>query len=157
MTPAINSLKKLKASFETLQYSHDSNAKSYGLEAAEKLKLPIARVFKTLVVQLANDQLVTALVPVASKLDMKALAKHLKVKGAKMATPDVVKNSTGYVLGGVSPFGQKKAKVTVIDSSAAELDEIYVSAGRRGLELKVSPQIFKQALKAEFYDIATDS
>ena len=154
MTPGINALKKHKVDFEILHYEHDSNMQSFGLEVCEKLKLPANKVFKTLMVELSNNTLVSVLVPVSSQLNMKILAQHMHVKSAKMASPSQVKNSSGYVLGGVSPFGQKKLKHTIVDISAQDLDDVYVSAGKRGLEIKIRPEVLHTLLKASFVSIA---
>ena len=155
MTPAITLLKKKKVPFEVLQYSHDSNASSYGLEAADKLNLDANSVFKTLVVADDNNKLAVALVPVNTKLSEKKLAKALKVKKTAMASADAVIAATGYILGGVSPIGQKKRLPMVIDDSAKALNTLYVSAGKRGLEVALSPIDLAQITGATFAAIAT--
>ena len=109
MTPAIKQLKQQKISFKTHQYQHDANVQSFGIEAVEKLSLNTAQVFKTLVISTDTNQLAVAIVPVMFKLNLKAIAKTLKVKKVKMADANRVETSTGYVLGGVSPLGQKKS------------------------------------------------
>lgn len=154
MTPAINQLKKQKITFRILQYAHDSSSDNYGLEAVEKLSLEAEQVFKTLVVNLDSTYLAVAIVPVDSQLDLKSLAKAACVKKASMAEKDPVIRSTGYVLGGVSPFGQKKRLTTYIDSSAFAFDEIFVSAGKRGLEVGLSPQDLLNVLNAKSIEIA---
>ncbi|MEH6637298.1 MAG: Cys-tRNA(Pro) deacylase, partial [Halioglobus sp.] len=108
-------------------------------EAAEKLGVPVARVFKTLVVSLDNKELAVGVIPVSSMLSMKLMAKAAGAKKATMAAQSEVERSTGYVLGGVSPLGQKKRLRTIIDSSARSHPTVYVSAGRRGLEIELSP------------------
>lgn len=138
MTPAIDLAKQQGIHYRLHQYQHDAAAASYGLEAAEKLALPPERVFKTLVVQLDAKQLAVAVLPVNQQLNMKLMAKALGAKKAEMANANDVMRSTGYVLGGVSPLGQKKRLPTVIDSSAQQFSSIYVSAGRRGLEIELS-------------------
>lgn len=157
MTPAITYLKSLKLPFDILSYEHEPQSPAFGLEAAEKLMLPPQQVFKTLLVALNTGTLVCVLVPVAKKLDMKAIAKHMRVKSAKMAEPEQVKNSSGYVLGGVSPFGQKKVLKSIVDDSALGFKQVYVSAGKRGLELKIAPDVFTRALSAEFIAVAKDN
>ena len=137
MTPAINAAKKRKIAFTVHQYSHDPANDAYGREAAEKLGLEAARVFKTLVVQLDDDRLAVGVVPVSSMLSMKLMAKAAGAKKAVMADKALVERVTGYVLGGVSPLGQKKRLATVIDASAGNLPTIFVSAGRRGLEIEL--------------------
>jgi Cys-tRNA(Pro)/Cys-tRNA(Cys) deacylase len=139
MTPAIESAKQKRIDFAIHEYKHNPKAASYGLEAAEALSLAPQVVFKTLVVSLSSKGLAVAILPVNSQLNMKHMAKALGDKKASMAEPNEVARSTGYVLGGVSSLGQKKALPTVIDASAMRHVTIYVSAGRRGLELALSP------------------
>ena len=139
MTPGIKLLEKNAITHSVHAYSHDASSESYGSEAAEKLAVPQERVFKTLVVSLDSGQLVTAVVPVSAMLSMKRLAKAVGAKKASMAAAADVERSTGYVLGGVSPLGQKKGLKTVVDSSAFDFSTVYVSAGRRGLEIELSP------------------
>jgi Cys-tRNA(Pro)/Cys-tRNA(Cys) deacylase len=139
MTPAINFAKKHKIEYQVHAYEHDPNAPSYGLEAAEKLGLDPARVFKTLVVELDGKELAVAVIPVIAKLDLKQFAKALGAKKAAMAEPRAVERSSGYVLGGVSPLGQKKPLKTLLDESAKQYPTIFVSAGRRGLDIELKP------------------
>jgi Cys-tRNA(Pro)/Cys-tRNA(Cys) deacylase len=150
MTPAIKYLEKLKIPHRILRYEHDSNAESYGLEAAEKLHLAAEQVFKTLVVSLDGDKLGCVLIPVNHSMNLKAVAKAFAAKKASMAEPKVVEKTTGYVLGGVSPLGQKKHIPCAIDASAIDLSEMYVSAGRRGLEIALKPQDLAQGCRAAF-------
>ena len=154
MTPATNQLKQKKVPFKTLQYQHDANASSFGMEAVEKLSLDAKQVFKTLVVCCDTDQLAVAIVPVSLKLNLKAIAKMLKVKKVKMADAKRVEASTGYVLGGVSPLGQKKWLPTVIDNSAEKFELIYVSGGKRGLEIELSSKDLGLLCRAIFANIA---
>jgi Cys-tRNA(Pro)/Cys-tRNA(Cys) deacylase len=140
MTPAINIIKKQKISYKLHEYSHDESSDSYGLEAADKMGVDRESVFKTLVVMLDNKELAVGVIPVSSMLSMKLIAKVFGVKKSVMADKFDVERSTGYVLGGVSPLGQKKQLNTVIDSSAMNHATIYVSAGRRGLEIALSPK-----------------
>ncbi|WP_455375274.1 Cys-tRNA(Pro) deacylase [Kaarinaea lacus] len=153
MTPAINLAKKHKIPHTVHEYSHDSTSESYGLEAAEKLGVPVERVFKTLVVNVDNSALAVGVVPVSSMLSMKLIAKAAGGKKAAMATPSDVERSTGYVLGGVSPLSQKKRLKTVIDSSAKNFDTVYVSAGRRGLEIELSPEDLRMLVNGVFEQI----
>ena len=146
MTPGINIARKAKIPFKVHEYTHDPSSESYGIEAAEKLGVPEARVFKTLVVSLDNKELAVGIVPVSSMLSMKLIAKA-------MATASDVERSTGYVLGGVSPLGQKKRLKTIIDSYAESFASIYVSAGRRGLEIELSPSDLKTLTNGVFADI----
>ena len=150
MTPGINIAKKAKISYTIHEYSHDPASESYGYEAAEKMGVAEERVFKTLVVSLDNTELAVAVVPVSSMLNMKLIAKAAGAKKAGMAAAADVERSTGYVLGGVSPLGQKKRLKTIIDASAASFPSIYVSAGRRGLEIELSPNDLKNLTNGTF-------
>jgi Cys-tRNA(Pro)/Cys-tRNA(Cys) deacylase len=123
---------------ELLPYDHDPAAASYGREAAEKLGIDPARVFKTLVAA-SDDGLAVAIVPVDGSLDLKGLAAALGVKRTAMADRQQAERATGYVLGGVSPLGQKRALPTVLDRSALDHATICVSAGRRGLDVALAP------------------
>lgn len=154
MTPAIKLLERGKHAHKVLKYEHDKQAESYGLEAVEKLALPAASVFKTLVAELDNGKLVVAVVPVTNQLNLKQLAKAANAKKAQMAAPAKVESSSGYVLGGVSPLGQKKQLATFIDDSASQLDSIYCSAGKRGLEIELSPQLLATLTRATFAPLA---
>ncbi len=139
MTPAITAAKRAKIVHTVHEYNHDPSSLSYGEEAAGKMGVPANRVFKTLVVQLDSNQLAVGVVPVSAKLNLKRMAKAAGAKKAVMAAPADVERSTGYVLGGVSPLGQKKRLQTILDSSIKNFPTIYVSAGRRGLEIELSP------------------
>lgn len=140
MTPAINLAKKHKIKHNIHQYEHDENATSYGLEAAQKMDTDPTRIFKTLVVSLDDTSLAVAIIPVQDKLSLKAIAKAIGAKKAVMADREAVQRSTGYVLGGVSPLGQKKRLKTVLDESSVACSTIYVSAGKRGLEIELNPE-----------------
>lgn len=153
MTPAINLAKKLKLNFTIHEYAHDPASQSYGLEAAEKMGISPANVFKTLVVQDDNDRLAVAILPVEKLLNLKKIAKAIGSKKAQMADPKLVERTTGYVLGGVSPLGQKKRLPTVIDQSAQHFATIYCSGGRRGLEIELSPSDLAGAVNAKFADL----
>ena len=154
MTPAIKLLQRDRADFQVHEYQHDAGAESYGLEAAEKLDLNPSQVFKTLVVQTSDKQLAVAIVPVAKMLSLKSCAKALGVKKVAMADKQLVQRTTGYVLGGVSPIGQKKRLATVVDDSARECSTMYVSAGRRGLEIELSPSLLQTYTRAHFAPIS---
>lgn len=156
MTPAIKLAKKLKLDYRVHTYTHDANAEAYGLEAAQKLGLDPKLVFKTLLVSDEMGKLVVAIIPVAERLNMKKIAKAMGVKKMQMALPQQVERSTGYVLGGVSPLGQKKRLPTLIDISAEGLTQMHVSAGRRGLEIELPPAQLAQAVAARFVDITAD-
>ncbi|PWQ95329.1 Cys-tRNA(Pro) deacylase [Leucothrix arctica] len=150
MTPAINLAKKSKTPHTIHEYTHDAASESYGLEAAEKLGVPVTQVFKTLVVKLDGKTLAVGVLPVSEMLSMKAIAKAAGAKKAEMADPSEVERATGYVLGGVSPLGQKKRLKTVIDQSACDQQTIYVSAGRRGLEIELSPESLKKLVSGAY-------
>ncbi|WP_411283004.1 Cys-tRNA(Pro) deacylase [Lapillicoccus sp.] len=119
-------------------YEHDPRAVSYGLEAAQALGLDPARVFKTLLAE-ADDRLVVAVVPVTGELDLKALARAVGAGRARMADPVAAERSSGYVRGGISPLGQRRRLPTVVDASALDHDHVYISAGRRGLDVGLAP------------------
>lgn len=154
MTPGINVAIKAKVAHTVHEYAHDPASESYGLEAAEKLGVPEARVFKTLVVSLDGRELAVGVVPVSSMLSMKQIAKAAGAKKAAMAAPADVERATGYVLGGVSPLGQKKRLKAFIDASAVDFPTIFVSAGRRGLEIELNPHDLKALTGADFADIS---
>lgn len=155
MTPAINLAQQLNLDYQLHEYPHDNSAASYGLEAADKLGVDAAKVFKTLIVATDTGTLAVAIVPVATTLNLKSMAKALVSKKVQMAEPKQVERSSGYVLGGVSPLAQKKRLITIIDSSAQDQPTIYVSAGRRGLEIELPPQQLAETLNARFAKIAT--
>lgn len=142
MTPAINALKKSKVPFTVHEYTHDPAAPAYGLEAAEKLGYPPEQVFKTLLVAMEGDarRLAVGIVPVHQSLDLKAMASALNVKKVTMAKPEDAERATGYIVGGISPLGQKKRLPTVLDASAERQESILISGGRRGLDIELSPQ-----------------
>ena len=150
MTPAINAAKQAKVPFHIHEYMHDPKAESYGEEAAVKLNLPLERVFKTLVVELDGKSLAVAVVPVSGKLDIKACAAALGSKKCEMAAQKDAERSTGYVLGGISPLGQKKRLQTLIDASAQGFKTLFVSAGRRGLEIELAPNDLAKLTEARF-------
>ena len=154
MTPAITVARQNNISHTVHEYPHDPASHSYGNEAAEKLGIPAERVFKTLVVLLDQKELAVAVVPVSSNLSMKNIARSAGVKKAIMAPRADVERATGYVLGGVSPLGQKKKLRTVIDSSAKGFTSIYVSAGRRGLEIELNADDLKTLTRAIYAEIS---
>ena len=153
MTPAINLLKKHHITHQIHEYVHDAASESYGHEAALKMGVSEARVFKTLVLSLNNGQLAVGILPVSSQLSMKLMAKVTGAKSATMADKGMVERSTGYVLGGVSPLGQKKRLKTVNDQSAETHTTIFISAGRRGLEIELNPEDLKKLTSASYADI----
>ena len=141
-TPATQVVSAAGVMYALHSYEHDPGVASYGVEAAERMGVSPKRVAKTLVASVTRgtrSELVVGVVPVVGQLDLKALAAAVGSKRAEMAPPRDVERSTGYVLGGVSPLGQRKKLTTVIDSSLLGYDTVFVSAGRRGLEIELSP------------------
>ncbi|SIQ42110.1 Cys-tRNA(Pro)/Cys-tRNA(Cys) deacylase [Shewanella morhuae] len=157
MTPAVRLVKKNQIPFDILEYSHDPHCAAYGEEAANTLGLEPAQVFKTLLV--ATDKmhapLAVALVPVDHQLNLKAVAKCLGQKKLQMADAELAQKSSGYLVGGISPLAQKKPLPTLIDASAQNFDRIYVSAGRRGLEISLAATDLAKLCKGSFADIKT--
>ena len=137
-TPAVAALVRAGVAHQVHRYEHDPTVASYGLEAAEALGVDGGRVFKTLVAN-AGGQLVVAVVPIGALLDLKALAAAVGAKSAEMADPTAAERATGYVVGGISPVGQKRRLTTVIDETASTWDTMLVSGGRRGLEIELTP------------------
>ncbi|WP_380284714.1 Cys-tRNA(Pro) deacylase [Kitasatospora purpeofusca] len=137
-TPATVALETAGVPFTVHSYEHDPAAASYGGEAAEALGVPAERVFKTLVADV-DGVLTVGVVPVAGQLDLKALASAVGGKRAAMADPAAAERSSGYVLGGISPLGQRRPLRTVVDAGALTHPTVFVSAGRRGLEVELSP------------------
>ena len=150
MTPAIDTARAAGVEHHIHQYQHDPASAGYGTEAAEKLGLNPACVFKTLVVSIDGRDLAVAIVPVNAMLSMKLIAKAAGGKKAVMADKQQVQRSTGYVLGGVSPLGQKRPLATFIDESAQSFKTIHVSAGRRGLEIELAPADLAMLTKGRF-------
>ncbi|MAA70895.1 MAG: Cys-tRNA(Pro) deacylase [Bermanella sp.] len=157
MTPAIDLAKKHAITHTIHEYEHDANHASFGEEAAEKLGVPQAHVFKTLVIELDTKALAVCVIPVSHTLNLKAAAKAAKAKKAAMADKQAVQRSTGYVLGGVSPLGQKKRLLTLIDESANHFATIYVSAGKRGLEIELAPLDLQRLCSAQFAKIKNET
>lgn len=143
MTPAVRAAKKAGIQFQLHEYPHDSHASSstlgYGEEASTLLGLSPKQVFKTLLVSTNTSQLAVAIIPVSHQLNLKLVAKALDVKKVSMADPHEAEKATGYVLGGISPLGQKKRLAFVIDESINNFSAVYVSGGRRGLEIELAP------------------
>jgi Cys-tRNA(Pro)/Cys-tRNA(Cys) deacylase len=152
-TPAALALERAGVSYQLHQYDHDPASPSYGEEAADALAVDPARVFKTLVAA-TGEQLIVGVVPVVAKLDLKALASAVGAKRAEMATAAAAERATGYVLGGISPLGQKRRLSTVIDESAEQWPTIYCSGGRRGLEIELAPTDLAGLTAARFAPIA---
>ncbi len=152
MTPAINQLDDAGVSYSLHEYERGDDLRDFGAEAADKLGLDPDQVFKTLVVTVDGGHGV-AIVPVSCQLSLKAVGKALGAKRAEMCDPALAERMTGYVRGGISPFGQRKRLPTVIDESATLFDVVYVSGGKRGLDLGVSPADLVSVLDATIADI----
>lgn len=154
-TPATVALARAGVAFTVHAYEHDPRAAAYGLEAAEKLGLDPERVFKTLLAAV-DGSLAVAIVPVAMLLDLKALANAVGGKRAELADPAVAERKTGYVVGGISPIGQKTPLPTVLDESAILCETIFVSGGRRGLDLELAPDDLLAVTGGRYAPIARD-
>ena len=152
-TPAVRALERAGVPHTVRAYAHDPRAASYGLEAADALGVDQARVFKTLVADV-DGALVVGVVPVSARLDLKALARAVGGRKATMADPAMAERATGYVVGGISPLGQKRVHRTVVDSSALDHATVLVSAGRRGLDVELSPADLMALTSAAPADIA---
>jgi Cys-tRNA(Pro)/Cys-tRNA(Cys) deacylase len=148
-TPGIAAAEPAGVQFRTHEYARDAKAESYGREAAEKLGLDPGRVFKTLVIEV-DGKLGVAVVPVAAQLDLKPLGG----KRSALARREAAERATGYVLGGISPLGQRKRLPVVLDASALAHETVHVSAGRRGLELELDPRDLIRLTNAEVRPIA---
>lgn len=154
-TPATVALTRAGIGFTMREYTHDPRATSYGSEAAKALGVEPARVFKTLLADV-DGTLVVGVVPVTGQLDLKALARAVGGRRAQMADPAAAERATGYVVGGISPLGQKRRHTTVLDTSALEHDTVLVSGGRRGLDLELAPADLVAATGATTAAIARD-
>lgn len=148
-TPAVAAAREAGVEHRLHEYLHDPRAESYGLEAAEKLGVDPERVFKTLVVSV-DGQLTIAVVPVSRRLDVRALGKRAVLAGTRAA-----ERATGYVAGGISPLGQRRRLPTVVDESAFSFETIFVSAGRRGLEIELAPEDLVRLTEARTARIAS--
>lgn len=155
-TPATETLTAAGVSFKLHPYAHQDEATNFGEEAAAALGVDPLQIFKTLIVDVgsAKPELAVGVVPVATQLDLKAIAAVLGSKKAAMADKTLAARSSGYVLGGISPLGQKTPLPTVIDETAQLFDTIFVSAGKRGLQVELSPDALASLTGASFADIA---
>lgn len=153
-TPATKLLTSAGVRFVEHEYEHDPKATSFGLEAAEKLGVDPSQVFKTLIANV-DETFAVAIVPVSKQVSLKSLSRALGAKRASMADPVQAARLTGYVVGGISPLGQKRLLATVIDASASDFETILVSGGRRGFDIELSPNDLANLLSAVFADIAS--
>ena len=156
MTPGILAAQRARVAFTVHEYEHDPAAESYGNEAVEKTGANPDQVFKTLVVSLDGKNLAVAVVPVSAMLSLKLIARAAGAKKAAMADKQLVQRTTGYVLGGVSPLGQKKRLKTFIDDSARNFATLFVSAGKRGLEIELAPEDLARLTGATFAPLQQD-
>jgi Cys-tRNA(Pro)/Cys-tRNA(Cys) deacylase len=152
-TPATKLLATTGVTFIAHEYSHDPNSPSFGLEAAEKLGVDPNRVFKTLIANV-DESFAVAIVPVNQQVSLKSLSRALGAKRATMADPAQAARLSGYVVGGISPLGQKRLLTTVIDVSAEDFETILVSGGRRGFDIELAPNDLAALLSAVFAEIA---
>ena len=156
-TPATAALSAAGISFVEHAYAHDPAETDFGREAAEALGVSPERIFKTLLAEVeggsADGALVVGIVPVSGLLDLKALAAAVGGKRAQMAAPALAERKTGYVVGGISPVGQRTRLRTVLDDSAREHDTILVSGGRRGLDIELAPEDLLRAVEGIWAEI----
>ncbi|MES9540265.1 Cys-tRNA(Pro) deacylase [Actinomadura sp. NPDC000600] len=152
-TPATVAATKARVDFTLHAYEVDPNAESYGEAAADALGVSHDRLFKTLLAEV-DGNLTVGVVPVSSTLDLKALAAAAGGKKARMADPRDAERATGYVVGGISPLGQRRRLPTVVDASASALATVYVSAGRRGLQIELAPADLVRLTGARVAEIA---
>jgi Cys-tRNA(Pro)/Cys-tRNA(Cys) deacylase len=162
-TPAIAALTAAGVAFRALEFAHEPGARNYGLAAAAALQVDPDRVFKTLVATTSGRDVrarhdiehVVAIVPVSGQLSLRGLATAVGAKRAEMCAADVAERITGYVVGGISPFGQRTRLATVIDETCALWDTVFVSGGRRGLDVEIAPELLITLLDATVAPIAS--
>ncbi|MBE2895365.1 Cys-tRNA(Pro) deacylase [Pasteurellaceae bacterium HPA106] len=158
MTPAIQLLKKHAIMFTLHPYEHDPNNTHFGEEAAQKLGVSLAQTFKTLMVAGPDNKPIGVMVlPVSHQLSLKKAAKALGVKKLELAPLDMAQKSSGYLVGGISPLAQKKALPTWIDASAKQWDNIYISGGKRGLDIALAPADLATLTRGQFADLLDEA
>ena len=153
-TPATIALERARISFILHEYAHEPGHESYGLEASEALGVPQERVFKTLITEV-DGRLVAGVVPVGGQLDLKALAAAMGGKRVAMADVTAAERATGYVVGGISPVGQRRRLPVVLDASAMSYPAVFCSGGRRGLEIELAPADLVRAANATVASIGS--
>lgn len=154
MTPAIRAAERAGVTFRLHEYDHDPAAESFALEASEKVGVGPRRVFKTLVARVDGKSLAVGVIPAVARLDLKALAAAVGGKRAEIADPAAAEKATGYVVGGISPFGGRRPLPTAVDDSCLAFDTVFVSAGRRGLEMELAPADLVRVTRAAVAPIA---
>ena len=154
MTPAIRVLDNWNISYRLHSYHHEPNGPSYGMEAAQKLGIPADQVLKTLIVRNERQEIMMAILPVSARLDLKAVATAAGAKKISIASPSVAQRSTGYAVGGISPFGQRRHYRTFLERSAMGQPHVFVSAGRRGVEISLRTIDLIKLVEAEVASIA---
>ena len=156
MTPAINLLKKNKCEYKIYKYEHDPACTDFGNEAVEKLGLNANQVYKTLLVELISKELAVCVLPVSKQLSLKDVATPFGVKKVNMANKDEAQKVTGYLLGGISPIGQKKRLKTVVDISAKDFKTIFVSGGKRGLDIEIKADDLIKLLNSNYDKVTVE-
>ena len=156
-TPAIVALSAAQVPFEVHEFAVDPAERNYGQAAALALGVELDRVFKTLIATVDDREHVVGIVPVSGQLSLKELAAAVHGKRAEMCLPETAQRITGYVVGGISPFGQKRAMPVVIDETCVLFDSIFVSGGRRGLDIEIAPDDLVTVLGAVTAPIGTSS
>ena len=154
-TPAVQAVAQAGLSFRLLEYEYDPSAEAVGLQAAAAMGLDPGMVFKTLITALDTGELVCAVIPSDARLNLKALAAAAGGKRAEMADPRKAERSSGFVVGGISPFGQRKRLRTFVDRSAEALSEVVVNGGRRGLQIALRPADLISTLGAVVAPLST--
>ncbi len=156
MTPAVQYLKKHKIAHSLHPYLIKNPSGHYGQDAADALGVTHSQLFKTLIIALNGDSknLAVCIIPVSTTLNFKSAAKAFSAKNAAMADTQIAEKLTGYIVGGISPFGQKRPFPTCIDASIRKLDDVFFSAGKRGLQVRMLAKELAPALKADIFELS---